>query len=103
MKLKWGILATGSIAHKFAEGLRRSRTGELVAVGSRSVDKAQEFSGKHGGMGYGSYEEVLEDPSVHAVYVALPHHMHAEWTARCARAGKHILCEKPFTLTAAEA
>lgn len=102
-RVRWGILATGSIAHKFARGLPNSRTGVLAATGSRSIEKATAFSTEHGGKCYGSYEEVLADPKVDAVYIALPHHMHAEWTIKCVRAGKHILCEKPFTLTAQEA
>lgn len=102
-KLNWGILATGSIAHQFAGGLKVSRTGSLVAVGSRSQEKAEAFCAKHGGRPYGSYEAVLEDPAVQAVYIATPHHLHMENTIACARAGKAILCEKPFTLNALEA
>lgn len=102
-KLKWGILSTGNIARQFASGLKKSKTGTLAAVGSRSIDSATEFTGKHGGKPYGSYDEVLADPSVDAVYIALPHHMHFEWTIRTAQAGKAILCEKPFTLNAFEA
>ena len=101
--LKWGILATGSIAHQFARGLRASRTGKLAAVGSRTIDKASQFSAEYGGKPYGSYSEVLEDPQVEAVYIATPHAMHAEWTIKAAEAGKAILCEKPFTLNSIEA
>jgi predicted dehydrogenase len=102
-QLGWGILATGSIARQFAAGLRVSQTGRLVAVGSRTVEKASEFTAEFGGKPYGTYEEVLADPSVEAVYIATPHHMHYEWTIRTAQAGKAILCEKPFTLNALEA
>jgi predicted dehydrogenase len=102
-KLRWGVLATGSIAHRFAKGLKMSRTGVLAAVGSRTLEKAEDFAREHGGKGYGTYEGVLADSSVGAIYIALPHHMHAEWTINCARAGKHVLCEKPFTLNAADA
>lgn len=101
--LKWGILATGSIARQFAGGLKQSKTGELVAVGSRTIESATAFTEKHGGKPYGSYEEVLADPEVEAVYIATPHHLHYEWTIKCAEAGKGILCEKPFTLNALEA
>lgn len=101
--LKWGILATGGIARQFAGGLKVSKTGELVAVGSRSLESATPFTEKFGGKPYGSYDEVLQDPEVDAVYIALPHHMHYDWTIRTAEAGKGILCEKPFTLNALEA
>jgi predicted dehydrogenase len=101
--LNWGILATGGIARQFASGLKVSKTGELVAVGSRTSESATKFTEQFGGVPYGSYDEVLTDPKVDAVYIALPHHMHSEWTIKCAKAGKAILCEKPFTLDAPEA
>jgi predicted dehydrogenase len=102
-RLRWGILATGNIAHQFAEGLKISKTGELVAVGSRTLARAEEFCEKFGGKAYGSYEEVLNDPNVDAVYIATPHHTHMDDTIAAAKAGKGILCEKPFTLNALEA
>lgn len=101
--VKWGILATGSIARQFAGGLKESKTGEIVAVGSRAVDTATKFTKEFGGKPYGSYEEVLQDPNVEAIYIATPHHLHYDWTIRCAEAKKAILCEKPFTLNALEA
>jgi len=101
--LNWGILATGSIARQFARGLRVSKTGALVATGSRSREKAAAFAAEHGGAGAEGYEAVLEDPRVQAVYIATPHHLHEEWTIKAARAGKAILCEKPFTLNTLEA
>ncbi len=96
-------MATGSIAHQFAGGLPTSKTGTLQTVGSRSLEKASEFTSKHGGRPVEGYEEVLADPKVDAVYIATPHHLHAEWTIKAAQAGKAILCEKPFTLNALEA
>ena len=102
-KLNWGILATGGIARQFAGGIKASKTGTLTAVGSRTIESAQKFTDQFGGKPYGSYEEVLADPDVDAVYIALPHHMHYDWTIKCAEAGKAILCEKPFTLNALEA
>lgn len=102
-KLNWGILATGSIAHQFAKGLKVSKTGTLVATGSRTIEKATEFANQYGGNPYDSYQAVLDDPNVQAVYIATPHAMHSEWTIKAAQAGKAILCEKPFTLNAAEA
>jgi predicted dehydrogenase len=95
---RWGILGLGSIAGAFASGLNASRTGELVASGSRSLEKAQKFADKWDGKPFGSYDEVLASDQVDAVYIALPHHIHAEWTIKAAQAGKAILCEKPFTL-----
>jgi predicted dehydrogenase len=102
-KLRWGILATGSIANQFAEGLAVCNSGELVAVGSRTLERATAFCTKHGGTPYGSYEEVYNNPNVDAVYIATPHHLHMEDTIAVAKAGKGILCEKPFTLNAIEA
>jgi len=101
--LKWGILATGGIARQFARGLKVSKTGTLVAVGSRTLETAEKFTNEFGGKPYGSYDEVLNDPEVEAVYIATPHHMHYDWTIKAAEAGKAILCEKPFTLNALEA
>ena len=102
-KLNWGILATGNIAHQFASGLKKSKTGRLAGVGSRSAESANDFAGKHGGKGHGTYDDLLADPAIDAVYIALPHHMHYDWTIKTAQAGKAILCEKPFTLNALEA
>jgi len=101
--LNWGILATGNIARQFANGLKASKTGKLTAVGSRTLESATAFTEKFGGKPYGNYQEVLDDPDVQAVYIATPHHMHYDWTIKCAEAGKAILCEKPFTLNALEA
>lgn len=102
-KLNWAILGTGSIAKKFAEGLPLCGSGELVAVGSRTQETADAFAAEFGGKGFDSYEAAIQDPKVDAVYISLPHHLHAEWTIKCAEAGKHILCEKPFALGADEA
>ncbi|MBS1706647.1 MAG: Gfo/Idh/MocA family oxidoreductase [Armatimonadetes bacterium] len=101
--LRWGILGTGAIARKFAEGVPLCQHGSVVAVGSRSLEVAEAFAEQFGGTPYGTYEEVLSDPNVEAVYIALPHHLHCEWTIKAAEAGKHILCEKPFTLNLREA
>ncbi|WP_115849571.1 aldo/keto reductase [Thermasporomyces composti] len=103
-RLRWGILGPGGIARRFAADLPASRTGVLVAVGSRDEAKAREFAAEYGAArGYGSYAELLADPEVDAVYVATPHPMHAEWAIRAAEAGKHVLCEKPLTVNHAEA
>lgn len=102
-RLAWGILGTGGIAKKFAGQLRDSRQGTLAAVGSRTVVSATEFAGNFGGVPHGSYDAMLADKDVEAVYVSLPNGMHAEWSIRAMRAGKHVLCEKPLAATATEA
>jgi len=102
-RLRWGILSTGNIARQFAKGLKESQSGELVAVSSRSLEKAAAFCAEHGGKPYGSRDELLADPEIDAVYIATPHHTHAEDTIAAARAGKGILCEKPFTLNSEQA
>jgi predicted dehydrogenase len=102
--LNWGILGTGSIAGIYAQGVARSQTGRVVAVASRTLAKAQAFaSEQHIERAYGSYEALLADPAVQAVYIATPHPQHVEWVVRTARAGKHVLCEKPMTMNLAEA
>ncbi|MDB5084721.1 MAG: oxidoreductase protein [Bacilli bacterium] len=104
-KLRWGIIGCAGIAiRSVITGIRQSRTGEAAAIASRSLDKAKEAAEKlEIGSVYGSYEELLADDSIDAVYIPLPNHLHKEWTIRAASAGKHVLCEKPFSLTAAEA
>ena len=101
--LRWGLLGAGGIAGTFADALATTDRATPLAIGSRSLEKAQAFSKQHRVVrAYGSYAEVLADPEVDAVYIALPNHMHAEWSIRCADAGKHILCEKPVTVNAPE-
>jgi predicted dehydrogenase/aryl-alcohol dehydrogenase-like predicted oxidoreductase len=102
--LNWGIISTGRIAGTFAQGLKDSKTGRLVAVASRSLESARAFGEKWNVTScYGSYAELLADPQVQAVYIATPHPQHAEWAIKAAEAGKHILCEKPLTINAGEA
>jgi len=102
-KLNWGILSTGGIARRFATDLPQSQTGRLVAVGSRRLTEAVKFSSDFGSIApHGSYERLLADPAVEAVYIATPHPWHAEWAIKAAQAGKHILCEKPLTMNAAD-
>lgn len=97
-RLRWGILGTGNIARQFAAGLAASDRAQLVAVGSRRSGAA-EFAGRS----TTSYEDVLRSRDVDAVYVSLPNSLHHEWTIRALRAGKHVLCEKPFAVNAAQA
>ncbi len=102
-KLNWGIITTGWIARKFATDLPQSQTGRLVAVGARRLADAGKFAQDFGGVrAHGSYEAVLADPEVEAVYIGTPHPWHAEWAIKAAQAGKHILCEKPLTLCLAD-
>ncbi|HOK80200.1 MAG TPA: aldo/keto reductase [bacterium] len=102
--LKWGIISTGRIAQTFADGVLHSDTGKLVAVASRDKQKAQQFAEKFNiPSAYGSYEQLLADSNVEAVYIATPHPSHALWAIRAAEAKKHILCEKPIGINHAEA
>ncbi|RLP91828.1 MULTISPECIES: Gfo/Idh/MocA family protein [unclassified Micromonospora] len=96
---RWGILATGHIASRFAEDLRLVPDAELVAVGSRAADSAQRFADKHGAKrAYGSWVELAADPDVDVIYVATPHAAHHEAAMTCLTAGRAVLLEKPFTL-----
>jgi predicted dehydrogenase len=100
--IRWGILATGGIAHRFVTDLRLLPDAEVVAVGSRSVEAAQRFAAQHGiARAHGSWSGLTEDPQVDVVYVATPHSAHHAATLTCLRAGKPVLTEKPFTLDAA--
>ncbi len=102
-KLKWGILATGSIARTFARALKQASNGELFAVGSRSEQSAEKFAAEHQAPRYyGSYQQLLDDPDVDAVYICPPHPMHHEWVIKAAQAKKHILCEKPIAMNERE-
>ena len=103
-KLNWGIIGTGAIARAFAGHLKGSETGRLVAVASRNRENAEAFAREFGASNaYPSYDDLLADSSVQAVYVSTPHPMHAKWAIRCAEAGKHVLCEKPIGLNQYEA
>lgn len=103
-RLNWGIIATGGIARAFAGGVAHSKTGRVVAVASRSRASAEKFAADfHLSHAHGSYDALLADPEVQAIYIATPHPQHVEWVVRAAAAGKHVLCEKPLGLTRAEA
>lgn len=103
-KIRWGLLATGAIAKAFARGVKQSQTGELAAVGSRSADKAEAFGVEFGiPRRHGSYEALLADPEVQAVYISTPHPQHVEWAIKAAEAGKHVLVEKPIGINQYEA
>ena len=101
---RWAVLAPGRIAHTFAADLALTPDAELVAVGSRSPERAREFAAEHGAAAsYGTYEELVRDPQVDVVYIASPHALHLEHARLAFEAGKHVLCEKPLTLSVAEA
>ncbi len=103
-KVRWGLLGTGAIAKCFANNLKTSRTGVLAAVGSRTEEQAKKFAAEHDApRAHGSYDALLADKEVDAIYVSTPHPLHAEWTIKALRAGKHVMCEKPFALTQAQA
>jgi len=102
-QLRWGLLAAGSIAKAFHHGLAQTESGVCAAVASRTLDKARTFAEELDiPVAHGSYEDLLADPQIDAVYVATPHPMHAEWAIKAADAGKHILCEKPMTMSWAD-
>jgi predicted dehydrogenase len=94
----WGIISTADINRKLIPGAQASPKVDLVAVASRDRRRAEEYARSFGiERAYGSYEELLADPDVEAVYISLPNTMHCEWSVRAVEAGKHVLCEKPLT------
>jgi D-xylose 1-dehydrogenase (NADP+, D-xylono-1,5-lactone-forming) len=96
--VKWGILSTADINRKVIPGAHASRKVELVAVASRDQLRAEAYAREWEiPRAYGSYEELLTDPEIEAVYISLPNTLHAEWSIKALDAGKHVLCEKPFT------
>ena len=104
-KVRWGIMSTASIGKRSViPGIQGSDISEVKAVASRSLENAQSFAKEMNiEKAYGSYEELLNDSEIDAVYIPLPNHLHKEWTIKAAEAGKHILCEKPIALNEAEA
>ena len=102
-KIRWGILGPGRIAHSLAQALNLLPGSELLAVGSRSIERAEAFSRKYGvPRSYGSYEELAADPDVTVIYVATPHPFHKEHSLLSLSNGKAVLCEKPLTINAKE-
>ena len=99
----WGILGPGGIAKAFAGDLKKLDGHSIAAVGSRTLSNAQSFANTFGGTAYGSYEELVADPQVDAIYVATPHPAHKENVILALNAGKPVLCEKPFAVNADEA
>ena len=104
--MKWGILATGTIAKKFASTVEQmgAEGEQLVAVGSRHLESAQAFAQQYGiPRCYDSYEALAADPEVEAIYIATPNTLHYENCKLCLEQGKHVLCEKPFTISPEQA
>ena len=103
--LRWGVISTANIGvQKVIPGIKAADRCEVVSIASRDAGVANDVAGRLGiPNAYGSYEELVADPDVDAVYIPLPNHLHAEWTIASARAGKHVLCEKPLAMTSAEA
>ncbi|MGB8833929.1 MAG: Gfo/Idh/MocA family oxidoreductase, partial [Candidatus Sulfotelmatobacter sp.] len=104
-KLRWGILSTADIGiRKVIPALQQGQYSTVDAIASRDLAKAQQAASALGiPKAYGSYEELLADPNIDAIYNPLPNQLHVPWTAKAAEAGKHVLCEKPFSMTVAEA
>ena len=101
-KIRWGILGTGMIAKKFAKDLNATDLGELHATGSRSQDTANSFASEFGGKAFSSYESIINDSEIDAIYNPLPNGLHAEWSIKAMNADKHVLCEKPMARNISE-
>jgi len=103
-RVNWGILGAAKIAREWlCPAIHLSAKGRIGAVASRSMAKAQELAAPYGDVScYGSYEALLADPRIDAIYIPLPNSDHVEWTLKCLKAGKHVLCEKPIAMKAAE-
>ena len=103
-KLRWGVLSTANIGRAAVNpAIQASSNGELAAVGSRSPESAAAFAKAHGiPRSHGSYEALLDDPEIDALYIPLPNSLHREWTLKAVEKKKHVLCEKPLAVTAAD-
>ena len=102
--VRWGVAGPGGIAASFAEGMRMVDGGTIVAVASRATERAHAFAERFDvARAYGNYEDLAADDDVDAVYIATPHSRHAADSLLYLAAGKHVLCEKPFTINAAQA
>ena len=97
--IRWGIMGAGWIADKFTRDLKLVPDAQLYAIGSRTIEKAQDFANVYGAIkAYGSYEQLAADPDVDVIYIATPHILHCENTLMCLNYGKAVLCEKPFAM-----
>ena len=102
-KVRWGLLSTANINRRLIPAIRASRRGELVAVASRTQERAEAYAREWEiGRAFGSYDEMLASGTIDAVYISLPNHLHAEWSIKAMERGVHVLCEKPFAPTLEE-
>ena len=103
-KIRWGVISSAKIGtDKVIPAMQLSKTGDILALASRNLRKAQELCARLNiPKAYGTYEELLSDSRIDAVYNPLPNHLHVPWTIKAAKAGKHVLCEKPIALDAEE-
>ncbi|MCG9129863.1 Gfo/Idh/MocA family oxidoreductase [Candidatus Poribacteria bacterium] len=102
--VKWGILSTANIGKKVGNAIHHSHNAELIAIASRSEERATSWAREHNiPVAYGNYISLISDPTIDAIYIPLPPSMHAEWTIKAANQGKHVLCEKPLSANVTEA
>src|ERR1700758_1890056 len=104
-KVKWGVLGVAGIAvKKVIPAMQEGEWSEIAAIASRELSKAEQAAQQLGiPKAYGSYEALLADPEIEAIYNPLPNHLHVPWSIKTAESGKHVLCEKPLSLTVSEA
>ena len=96
--VRWGIIGPGNIANNFADGLKESNKGKLVAIASKNDERRDKFREKYNldaNLCFDKYDKIIDSSSIDAIYISTPHTLHAEWTIKAAKKGKHILCEKP--------
>ena len=102
-KACWGLLSTARINERLIPAIRASEQSELLAVASRSKERARAYAKQWSiPHAYGAYEQMLTDPAINVIYLSLPNHLHAEWAIKCVESGKHVLCEKPIAITTEE-
>ena len=104
-KVKWGVIGDALIGRgKVIPAMQKSQHCDIIGLASRDLAKAEKAAAAAGiPKAYGSYEDLLADPDIEAVYIPLPNHLHVPWSIKAAEAGKHVLCEKPIALSAEEA
>ncbi len=101
-KIRWGIIGPGHIANRFADGLKESNSGRLIAIASNNEDRRKKFGDKYSidlSLRFSNYDEIINCNEVDAIYISTPHTFHAEWTIKAAGKGKHVLCEKSSTIS----
>ena len=102
-KVRFGVLGTAKIATKVGQAIKDAASAELAGIGSRNIETAKAWGIQHGApQAFGSYQELLVNENIDAVYIPLPPSLHCEWTVKAAEAGKHVLCEKPTALNSQE-